>query len=168
VQIPEVASAVLEIDELVARLFSCYFGDPELPETQAQYLEALHRFAINTLPPAPERLALIPEGDFRKRTAGHHTLDNDLMWFAWALHIEAAELLTAYDTSRRALMMAGIATGCSANFAWGGHRRTRREYGPDEATARRLQLIGGEWAEDFEAARREVHSLYRLREWGHD
>jgi hypothetical protein len=65
-------------------------------------------------------------------------------------------------------MMAAVATGCAANFAWRGHRRTRPEYRPDDDTARRLRTLGLSWADDFEAARAEVHALYRIREWGHD
>jgi hypothetical protein len=70
--------------------------------------------------------------------------------------------------ARRALMMAAVATGCAANFTWRGHRRTRPEYRADDDTARRLRGLGLLWADDFEAARAEVHALYRIREWGHD
>jgi hypothetical protein len=171
VRIPPVAHAVLEVDSLVSRLFTRHFGDAADGETRCRYLEAMHRFATDTLPPAPQRYALVPDGDHRKRTAGRHTLDGDVMWFAWALHLEASRILApAGDTagqSRRALMMAAVATGCAANFAWRRHRRTRPEYRADDGTAQRLRTFGLQWAEDFEAARAEAHALYRIREWGH-
>jgi hypothetical protein len=172
VRIPAVAQAVLEVGGLVSGLFARHFGDAAQGETRYHYLEAMHRFATDTLPPAPERHALVPEGDYRKRTAGRHTLDGDVMWFAWALHLEATHILAPADDSAgkrlRALMMAAVATGCAANFAWRGHRRTRPEYRADEDTAQRLRMLGLTWADDFEAARAEVHALYRIREWGHD
>jgi hypothetical protein len=172
VRVPAVSDAIVEVDELVSRLFAGHFGDPADGETCYHYLEAMHRFATDTLPPAPQRYALVPEGDYRRRTAGRHTLDGDVMWFAWALHLEAAHLLAPSGDSaagsRRALMMAAVATGCAANFAWRGHRRTRAEYRADDDTARRLRTLGLLWADDFEAARAEVHALYRIREWGHD
>ena len=65
-------------------------------------------------------------------------------------------------------MLAGVAAGCPANFAWRGHRRTRPEYRPDDATAARLRGRGHRWAQDFDAARREIYALYRLREFGYD
>jgi hypothetical protein len=171
VRVPQVARAILEVDDLVGELFSRYFGDAADVEVQWHYLEAMHRFAIDTLPPASERFALVPEGDYRQRTAGRHTLDGDIMWFAWALHLEAGHLLDPHNAAserRRALMMAAVATGCAANFAWRGHRRTRPGYQPDERTARTLRSLGLQWAQDIAAARDEVHALYRLREWGHD
>jgi hypothetical protein len=171
VRVPQVAQAILEVDELVGELFGRYYGDAADLEVQGHYLEAMHRFATDTLPPAPERYALVPEGDYRQRTAGRHTLDGDIMWFAWALHLEAGQLLdpdTAQNARRRALMMAAVATGCAANFAWRGHRRTRPGYQPDERTAYALRSLGLRWAQDFPAACAEVHALYRVREWGHD
>jgi hypothetical protein len=171
VRVPDVRDAVVEVDALMAQLFAHHFGDAAEPHVRDAYLEAMHRFATDTLPPAPERLARVPDGDYRRRTAGRHTLDGDVMWFAWALHLQASQLLAAGDNTadrRRALMMAAVATGCSANFAWRGHRRTRPEYAADESTAARLRSLGIQWATDFESARAEVHALYRLREWGHD
>ena len=73
--------------------FAQHFGDPADGEIRYHYLEAMHRFATDTLPPAPQRHALVPEGDHRRRTAGRHTLDGDVMWFAWALHLEATHIL---------------------------------------------------------------------------
>ncbi|HLK58755.1 MAG TPA: hypothetical protein VKU00_19440, partial [Chthonomonadaceae bacterium] len=145
-----------------------YFGDATDPYVRADYLEAIFRFATDTLPPATERDSRISDADPRKPTAGRHTLDGDLMWFAWALQIEAAHAIVGADDAhaRRALLLAGVATGCGANFAWRGHRRTRTEYGPDTTTAGLLRDRGMRWAGDFEAAAAEVHALYRIREWG--
>ncbi|HEY6176492.1 MAG TPA: hypothetical protein VIX73_18680, partial [Kofleriaceae bacterium] len=60
----------------------------------------------------------------------------------------------------------GVATGCPANFAWRGHRRTRAEYRGDAATHRLLRSRGLAWVGDLDAAAAEVHTLYRIREWG--
>lgn len=170
VRAPDVASAVMEVDALVARLFSKHFGDAADPSTQADYLEAIFRFATDSLSPAIERDARISDADPRKPTAGRHTLEGDLMWFAWALQIEAAYTIVGIDEGhmRRALLLAGVATGCAANFAWRGHRRTRPEYRPDGSTASLLRDRGMKWASEFEAAAWEVHALYRIREWGSD
>jgi hypothetical protein len=168
IRIPAVASAVMEVDALVAGLFAKYFGDAADPGVQADYLEAMFRCGVESLPPAVERDGRIAEDDWRKPTAGRHMIDSDLMWFAWALHIEAAHLLAGEDDgrARRRLQLAGVATGCAANFAWRGHRRTRPEYRRDERTVTLLRERGLEWASDFEAAAREIHALYRIREWG--
>lgn len=165
---PPVAAAVLEVDALVGRLFARHFGDARDPEVLNDYLEAVFRFAADTLPYASERDARIAADDPRKATAGRHTLDGDLMWFAWALHIEAAfEIARADDQhARRCLMLAGVATGCPTNFAWRGHRRTRSEYRHDAATVALLRTRGLRWAVDFTAARKEVHALFRIREYG--
>lgn len=168
VRAPDVAAAVLEVDALVARIFAAHFGAADAPGVAADYLDAMFGFAIDALPPATERAARIPAGDFRAATAGRHALDSDVMWFAWALHLEAAAALAGRDAghARRALMMAGVAMGCAANFAWRGHRRTRRGYRRDAATHRALRERGLAWAGDLGAAAAEVHALYRIREWG--
>jgi len=168
---PGVSDAVIEVDALVSRLFAKHFGSASAPDVQADYLDAIHRFATDTLPPATERDGRIADDDPRKPTAGRHTLDGDMMWFAWALHTEAAfEIRGAQDRdhARRALMLAGVASGCPANFAWRGHRRTRPEYSPGDDTAALLRRRALSWAKDFEAARNEVHALFRIREWGHE
>jgi hypothetical protein len=168
VRVPEVATAIVEVDALLARLFARHFGQASDSRIQADYLEATFRFAINTLPPATERDARIASDDPRKSTAGHHTIEGDIMWFAWALHTEAAHVIVGTDSdhARRALTLAGVAIGCAANYAWRGHRRTRREYRPDATTAAALRERGLQWASDFDAARKEVHALFRIREWG--
>jgi hypothetical protein len=165
---PAVAGAIVEVDHLIGRLFGDHFGDATNFAMHADYIEATFRFAIDSLPPAPEREALLPQGDPRRHTAGRHTLDGDLMWFAWAIHLAAADILdpSPRDTARRALMMAGIASGCPANFAWRGHRRTRTEYRADPATACLLRHRGSRWAVDLESGHDEVRALFRIREWG--
>ena len=170
VRVPKVASAVLEVDALVARLFGDYFGDATDARVRADYLEAIFRFATDTLPPATERDARITEDDPRKATAGRHTLDGDIMWFAWALQLEAARAVAGEDEehTRRALQLAGVAMGCPANFAWRGHRRTREEYRADAKTARLLRERGMKWSDDFDAAATEIHALFRIREWGNE
>lgn len=170
VRVPEVAFAIMELDTLMARLFSKHLGDASDADVQADYLEGMFRFAVDSLPAATERYERIPEGDWRKRTSQTYTLDGDLMWFAWALQLEGAHAIAGRDEghSRRALLMAGVASGCPANFAWRGHRRTRSEYKPDADTTRLLRERGLRWASDFDATASEVHALYRIREWGED
>jgi hypothetical protein len=168
VHVAGVAAAVMEVDALLARLFTKHFGEAANTRVQADYLEAIFRFATDSLPPALERDARIADTDPRKATAGRHILDGDLMWFAWALQIEAAYAIVGRDEShpRRALLMAAVATGCAANFAWRGHRRTRAGYRPSARTARLLRDRGMQWASDFDAGAEEVHALYRIRECG--
>jgi hypothetical protein len=170
VRIADVAAAVMEVDHLVADLFSKHFGDPIDPGVRADYLEATLRLATNSLPPAIERDARISDEDPRKLTAGSHMIYGDIMWFAWALQIEAAYAIVGVDDGhmRRALLLAGVAAGCPADFAWRGHRRTRSEYRKDKMTLALLRARGMQWASNFEAAAEEVHALYRIREWGQD
>ncbi len=170
IRAPDVASAIVEVDALIGRLFDGRFGDAADPAVQQDYLAATFAFATDTLPPAIERDARIANEDPRKATAGRHTLDGDLMWFAWAFHTEAANALLQTDgaQSRRALQLAGVAMGCGANFAWRGHRRTRAEYRADGETEALLKRQAMQWANDITAASAEVHALFRLREWGSD
>jgi hypothetical protein len=167
---PEVAAAVIEVDGLVERLFARHFGDPREDAVQRDYLAAMFHFAADLLPRADERDAKIDDDDPRKPTAGRHTLDGDVMWFAWALHTEAAARLLDGDTrrARHGLVLAGVATACPVHFAWRGHRSTRPEYRRDDATIRLLRERGLRWANDLDAARREIHALYRIREYGQD
>jgi hypothetical protein len=170
VRVPEVAEAVMEVDGLLTRLFAKHFGDAADPRIQADYLESIFRFATNTLPPALERYARIADDDPRKPTSGRHMLDGDLMWFCWSLQTEAAHAIAGQDDqhARRALFLAGVAAGCGADFAWRGHRRTRPEYRADAGTLTLLRERGRKWANDFAAAAEEVHTLYRIREFGHE
>jgi len=167
----DVSQAILEVDALVGRLFGKHFGEASDPEIQADSIEAMLRFATDSLPPAPERDARIAEDDWRKPTAGRHTLDSDLMWFAWALQLEAARAIVGHADpghARRTLLLAGVAVGCAANFAWRGHRCTRSEYHPDGRTLALLRARGARWAVDFREAASEVQALYRIREWRED
>jgi hypothetical protein len=168
VHAPEVSEAVMEVDDLVARLFGKHFGDAADREVRRDYLEGILLFATDMLPPATERAARIAADDPRARTAGRHTLDGDIMWFAWAVELEAAHLVARRDTRRafHSLLMAGIAIGCPANYAWRGHRRTRSEYGRNGETRRLLHARGMQWASDFNAAAGETRALFRIREWG--
>lgn len=170
VTVDDVSAAALEIDDLVARLFAKHFGDASDPQTRSDYLDGIFRFATDSLPPALERDARIDLSDPRKTTAGRHTLDSDIMWFAWAFELEAAHALQRSPGTepRHALLMAGVAIGCAANFAWRGHRRTRPEYAADRRTHALLFERGRLWASDFHLAVNEVRALYRIREWGHE
>jgi hypothetical protein len=167
---PEVSAAVMEVDAFVTRIFRKYFGDAADTAVHADYLEAIFRCATDSLPPATERDLRIASEDWRKPTAGRHMIDNDFMWFAWAFHLEASRAIAGKDGEhpRRALQLAGVATGAAANFAWRGHRRTRVEYQRDERTSALLRARGLRWALDFDQGAAEVHALFRIREWGHE
>lgn len=163
-----VAGAAIELDDLVAGVFERHFGDPADPNARRRYLRAIYGAGTDTLPAATERLDRIAVGDPRRRTAGRHTIEADMMWFVWALQIETARV--ARPTGDRhdlwALLLAGVAVGSAANFALRGHRRTRPEYRADAATRERLFRRGLRWADDLEAATAEVHDLFQIREWG--
>jgi len=169
-RVPEVAAAVLEVDRLMSRLFQEHFGDAADPVTQTDYTNALLCFGCNTLPPATERAERVQHDDTRRARAGRYSMDADLMWFAWALHLEAAHAVIGADEEhpRRALQMAGIAVGCSADFVWSGRRKSRAEYSRDFQTAYLLRNMGAKWAQEFREGCKEVHALFRIREWGHD
>jgi hypothetical protein len=162
-----VARAVLEVDALVARLFRKHFGCADALEVRNDYLEAIQRFAEDSLPTATERLARLAPDDARAATAGRHTLDGDIMWFAWALHTQASMLLgDLAGHARRTLMLAGVFAGCAANFAWRGHRRTRDEYTASSETRRLLRERAHEFQSRPDALIDEIGALYRIREWG--
>jgi hypothetical protein len=167
---PEVAAAVLEVDRLFSRLFKKHFGRATDPEVQADYINAMLCFGCNTLPPASARASKIAFDDPRKPSAGRYAMDFDLMWFSWGLHLEAVHAVIGSDEEheRRALMLAGIAVGCSADFVWSGRRRSRPEYSRDFQTAYLLRNMGALWAGNFDEGRKELHSLFRIREWGHE
>jgi hypothetical protein len=167
-RVPEVAAAVLEVDRLVSRLFKKHFGDAADPAVQADYINAMLCFGCDTLPPATEREEQFSDSDPRKQAAGRYAMQIDLVWFSCALHLEAVHAIYGVDEDhpRRALMLAGIAVGCSADFVWRGHRQSRPQYSRDFQTAYLLRNMGAEWAGDFRAACREVHELFRIREWG--
>src|SRR5450432_3565211 len=50
--VPSVAAAIIEVDDLVHRLFEEHFGSAETESVRLDYLAAMHRFALDTLPPA--------------------------------------------------------------------------------------------------------------------
>ncbi|MEO8830017.1 hypothetical protein [Lapillicoccus sp.] len=165
-----VASAALELDDLVCRVVRAQFGDPAEAAVRADYLRAINGCATDTLPAATERASQVSPGDLRQRTAGRHTIEGDMMWFVWALEVEAATAAAGPDRVARcdlhALALAGVATGTAASFAKRGHRRTRPEYRDDDATRLLLQERGARWAQDVDAAATEVHELFQIREWG--
>ncbi|MBV8806071.1 MAG: hypothetical protein JO042_13515 [Sinobacteraceae bacterium] len=167
-RMPEVAAAVLEVDRLVSRLFKEHFGDPSDPSVQEDYINALLCFGCDMLPPATERAACFADDDPRKAGAGRYTMEFDLVWFSCALHLEAVHAIYGVDEehARRSLMLAGIAVGCSADYTWRGRRQTRSEYSRDFQTAYLLRNMGMVWAGNFAAACKEVHTLFRIREWG--
>jgi len=169
-RVPAISAALIEVDQLLAGLFAQHFGDADDPGVRSTYIDALFLFGTDSLPAATDRDALVPDEDFRKRTAGRHALDGDIMWFGWALQLEGADAILGPGAghTRRGLMLAGAAIGCAANFAWRGHRRTRAEYVVAPSTEALLKRRGLELAADFDAAAREVHALFRIREWGSD
>jgi hypothetical protein len=167
---PEVAAAVLEIDRFTSRLFKKHFGDASDPRVQSDYINAMLCVGCDTLQPATERAARLSADDPRKATAGSYTIEDDLKWFGWALHLEAVHAVIGVDEEhpRRSLQLAGIAVGCPADFVWRGHRPSRPEYSADFQTACLLRDEGAKWAQDFKGAAREIHALFRIREWGND
>ncbi|MBS0418590.1 MAG: hypothetical protein JSR66_12820 [Proteobacteria bacterium] len=169
-RVPEVAAAVLEVDRLVSRLFKQHFGDASDPGVQADYINAMLCFGCDTLPPASERAEQFSSSDPRRQAAARYAMESDFVWFSCALHLEAVHAIYGVDEehARRTLMLAGIAVGCSADFVWRGHRQSRPEYSRDCQTAYMLRNMGVEWANNFRAAREEVHALFRIREWGRE
>jgi hypothetical protein len=167
---PEVAAAVLEVDRLVARLFTQHFGDASDPQVRDDYINALLCYGCGTLPPPTERARNFADGDPRKAGAARHAMEHDLVWFCCAIQLEAVHAIFGVDEDhpRRSLMLAGLAVGCSADFTWGGRRQTRPEYRRDFQTAYLLRHRGVDWSRDFESAAREMHALFRIREWGHE
>jgi hypothetical protein len=169
-RVPEVAAAVLEVDRLVSRLFKAHFGDASDPRVQEDYINAMLCYGCDLFPPATERAARFSDDDPRKEGASHFTMEFDLVWFSCALHLEAVHAIFGVDEehARRALMLAGLAVGCSADYVWRGRRQCRLEYSRDFQTAYLLRNMGVEWAADFAWAAREVHALFRIREWGRE
>jgi hypothetical protein len=167
-RVPDVAAAVLEVDRLISRLFRKHFGDASDPRVQEDYINAMLCFGCDMLPPATARAARFSDDDPRKTGAGRYAMEFDLVWFSCALHIEAVHAIFGVDDehARRSLMLAGIAVGCSADYVWRGHRQSRSEYSRDFQTAYLLRNMGVDWASSFTAAAREVHALFRIREWG--
>jgi hypothetical protein len=161
---PEVTEAVLAVDLLVTGLLVEHFGDGNGGFDRDAYFDALERFALDTLPGCPERYALIPDDDGRKASSPTHQIAGDVMWFAWATHLECTELVSEEPSSARALLMAGIAFGCSMDYAFRGRGRTRAEYrSRDGAAWARIWERGRETAGDFERAAADVRELFFIR-----
>jgi hypothetical protein len=166
----EVAGAVIEVDALVRRLVQQHFGTGNGSLDREVYFDAMERFARNLLPESPCRYARVPEHDYRKPTSRHHTMEGDIMWFAWATQLDVAQLVAPASGAAlalRTLLMAGVALGCSMDYAFSGRCRTRREYQLADASAwLRIWQTASECATDFEAAAREVRELFLIRAFG--
>jgi hypothetical protein len=151
----EAAEAALALDELVCRLLHEHFGAEVDVDA---YFDAIERFATDTLPPIPERTALLAPDDVRRPSSGTHMLAGDIMWFAWALQLECAQL-AAGPSPDRALLMAGVALGCALDYAHTGRCRTRAAYQSADVVWTRARG----WARDFDAAARELRELFYIR-----
>lgn len=167
---PEVKEAVLAVDELVRRLLRNHFTDETGKVDIYAYLDCMERFGKDTLPECRERFERIADDDARKPTSLHHTIEGDVMWFAWALHLECAQSVAAPDaeaTAVRAILLAGIAQGCAFDYAFRRGYRTRKEYRAADSTSRasiwsRSLLCAG----DFSLGARELRELFRIRTYG--
>jgi hypothetical protein len=161
------AEAVLAVDALVRGLVGEHFGEgPELDGDA--YLDAIERFALDELPECPERHDLLPDDDSRKPYAGQHRMAGDVMWFAWAVHLECVRVVDRAD-ALRALLMAGVALGTSMDYAFTGRCRTRSEYESADAAAwARIWERARECASDFDRAAAEVRDLFFIRAYGDD
>ncbi|MCU1346928.1 MAG: hypothetical protein JWL70_3194 [Acidimicrobiia bacterium] len=168
VRVPAVAEAVCELDDLMHGLVDRHFGDLRRPGSRLEYLDAVFRFATDTLPAASDRASLLPHDDPRRARAARHTVYAEDTWFVWALLFEAAQIVDP-DPAKltgRSLLLAGAAMGCSFHFAWRGGRPTRPEYQRNERTRLLLMSRALEWSSDFAAGAEEVHHLYCIGERG--
>jgi hypothetical protein len=167
---PAIAEAVIEVDALVCRLVRQHFDTGNGSLDREVYFDAIERFARNLLPESPGRYARVPEHDYRKATSRHHTMEGDIMWFAWATQLDIAQLVapaSGAELELRTLLMAGVALGCSMDYAFSGRCRVRREYQPADAVAwSRIWQAASECASDFDAAAREVRELFLIRAFG--
>jgi len=156
----EAAEPALALDELVRRLLHEHFG---ASVDRDAYFDALERFATDTLPAIPERTALLEPDDARRPSSGTHMLAGDIMWFAWAVQLECAELADG-PSADRALLMAGVALACALDYAHTGRCRTRVSYrAADHAAWQLVWERARGWADDFDAAAREVRELFYIR-----
>jgi hypothetical protein len=163
----EVEEAAIAVEALVDGLVEKHFGDSDGDVDADAYFDALDRFATDVLPACPERYERVADDDPRKASSLYHLMAGDIMWFAWATHLACAEL-TAPDAngkeSLRALLMAGVALGCSMDFAFTGRARTRERYeAADEAAWRAIWATARKCARDFETAAAEVRDLFFIR-----
>ena len=166
----EVSEAVSAVDELVRRLLRSHFADERGELDPYAYLDAMERFGKDTLPECQERFDRIADDDPRKSTSLHHTIEADVMWFAWALHLECAQLVAPPDAAagaERNVLMAGIALGCSFDYAVRRGYRTRKEYRSDQPGSwARIWSRSLECASDFAKGVGEVRDLFRIRTFG--
>jgi hypothetical protein len=164
---PEVAAAVIEVDDLVRSIFVDHFGDAAAAEA---YFDAIERFALDRLPPCPERAARLAPDDPRSPFAGTHRMAGDIMWFAWATELECAQVAGVTDAEAeaiRTLLLAGVAVGCSIDYRFTGRCRTPRAYdAPDDIARARILRRGFECSGDFAAAAAEVRDLFFVRRYG--
>jgi len=164
---PEMAEAAPAVDELVSRLVREHFARPDGSLDADAYFDALERFAVDTLPACPDRFALIASDDPRKASSISHTVAGDIMWFAWAVHLECAQLVAPATDEMRALLMAGVALGCSMDYAFLGRCRTRAEYqSRDGAAWSKIWARARECVRDFDRAAAEVRELFFIRAYG--
>jgi hypothetical protein len=166
---PGVAEAVIAVDQLVRDLTNRHFRVHRFLDVDA-YLDAMERFARDTLPDCPERYQRLAEDDPRKPHALRHMMAGDIMWFAWAVHLEAVDIVaspTPEQRSLRSLLMAGVAFGCAMDYSFTGRCRTRKEYEAADSRAWRLIWSSGrDFVGDFKRAAAEVRELFFIRTYG--
>jgi hypothetical protein len=156
----EAEQAARALDELVRRILHAHFG--RAVDVEA-YFDAVEGFATDTLPPIPERTALLAPDDARVPSSGRHMLAGDIMWFAWALQLECAQLVLGADgEADRALLMAGVVLGCALDYAHTGRCRTRRAYRGDGGR-RRVWEQAHACVGDFSRGAAEVRELFYIR-----
>jgi hypothetical protein len=162
---PAVADAIVAMDRLVCDLVLRHFGDPIDVEA---WLDAMERFATDTLPEDPDRFARVPAWDLRKAGSRYHTMGSEVMWFAWAAHVHASQWLSGSgDRMRpvRAILLAGVCVGVAFDFVFRGRSHSHPRYRPDDATRAELRRLGRALAGDFDAAVEEAQDLYRVHAW---
>jgi len=155
---PHVVDAVLEVDALVLRLMREHFADDSGVVDDFAYLDAMERFGKDTLPACPERYARIPDGDGRKSTSLHHTIEGHVMWFGWAVHLICAQMSAPRDPEAdalRRLLLAGAALGCAFDFAHRKRCHTRSAYMGESGRANIWRQAQRGLA-DFEASAQEM------------
>lgn len=167
---PHVAEAALAVDDLVRGLVRAHFAEQDGGLDEDAYLDAIERFAHDTLPTCPDRTAALPPDDSRLPYSDTHRMAGDIMWFAWAIHLECAQLVAPCnerERGERALCMAGVALGSSMDFAFSGRCRTRKEYkSADGAAWARIWARAKECAREFDRAAAEVRELFLIRTYG--